>query len=82
MFTYNGENSMTVVIEQIRDQNRYVGSILSDMKPMKTPMAEQQLEHAATTWELCHGQFTKKKKTKQHCNQADFTSVRISIRAI
>ena len=61
---------MTVFFEHIRDQDHYVRSILSDMKPMKTQTAEQQLEHAAaTTCELCHGQFTEKnKKTKHHCH--------------
>ena len=34
---------------------------------MKTLMAEQQLKHAAaTTSELCHGKFTKKKKKIKH----------------
>ena len=74
---------MTVVIEHIRHQNRYVRSILSDMKPMKTPMAEQQLQHAATTCELCHGQFTKKTRRRHIIAiSADFTLVRIAIRAI
>ena len=59
---------MTDFFENIRDQVHYVRSILSDVKTMKTLMAEQQLQHAvATTCELCHGQFTKKnKKTKHH----------------
>ena len=70
IFTYSGENPMTVFFEHIKDQDRYVRSILSDVKPMKTLTAEQQLQHAATTTcELCHGQFTKKnKKTKYHCH--------------
>ena len=61
---------MTVFFQHIKDQDRYIRSILSDMKPMKTPTAEQQLPHAAaTTCEHCHGQFTKKnKKTKHHCH--------------
>ena len=61
---------MIVFFEHIKDQDRYVGSILSDVKPMKTLIEEQQLQHAAaTTCELCHGQFTKKnKKTKHHCH--------------
>ena len=43
---------------------------LSDMKPIKTRTAEQQLQHAAArTCKLCYGQFTKKKKkTKHHCH--------------
>ena len=70
IFTYSGENSMTVFFGHIKDQDRYVRSILSDVKPMKTLTAEQQLQNAADiTCELCHGQFTKKnKKTKHHCN--------------
>ena len=69
-FTYSGEDSMTVFFEHIRDQDHYVRSMLSDMKPMKTLTAEQQLKYAAaTTCELCHDQFTKKnKKTKQYCH--------------
>ena len=61
---------MTVFFEHIKDQDRYVRSILSDVKPTKTLTAEQQLQHAAaTTCELCRDQFTKKnKKTKHHCN--------------
>ena len=60
---------MTVFFEHIRDQDHYVRSNLSDVKPIKTLTAEQQLKHAATTCELCHGQFTKKnKKTKNHCH--------------
>ena len=47
IFTYSGEDSMTVFFEHIRDQDQYVRSILSDVKPMKTLMAEQQLKHAA-----------------------------------
>ena len=54
---------MTVFFEHIRDQDHKVRSILSDVKSMKTLTAEKQLKHsAATTCELCHGQFTKKKK--------------------
>ena len=69
IFTYSGENSMTVFFEHIKDQHRYVGSILSDVKPMKTLTAEQQLQDAAaTTCKLCYGQFSKKKKTKHHCH--------------
>ena len=61
---------MTVFFEHIKDQDRYVRRILSDVKPMKTLTAAQQLQHAAvTTCELCHGQFTKKNnKTKHHCH--------------
>ena len=68
IFTYSGENLMTVFFEHIKDQDRYVRSILSDVKPMKSLTAEHQLKHAAaTTCELCQGQFTKKnKKTKHH----------------
>ena len=70
IFTYSGENSMTVFFEHIKNQDRYVRSIISDMKPMKTLTEAQQLQHAAaTTCELCHGQFTKKNmKTKHHCH--------------
>ena len=69
IFTYSGEDSMTVFFEHLRDQDHYVRSILSDVKPMKTLTAEQQLKDAAaTTCELCHGSFTNKnKKTKHHC---------------
>ena len=49
IFTYSGEDSMTVFFEHIRDQDHYVRSILSDVKPMKTLTAEQQLQHAAAT---------------------------------
>ena len=61
---------MTVFFEHIKDQDRYVRSILSDVKPMKTLTAEQQLQHAAaTTCELSHSQCTKKnKKSKHHCH--------------
>ena len=61
---------MTVFFEHIKDQDRYVRIILSDVKPMKTLTAAQKLQHAAaTTCELSHGQFTKKKKkTKHHCH--------------
>ena len=61
---------MTVFFEHLRDQDHYVRSILSDVKPMKTLTAEQQLKHTAdSTCELCHGSFTKKnKKTKHHCH--------------
>ena len=56
IFTYSREDSMTVLFEHIRDQDHYVRSILSNVKPMKTLMAEQQLKHAAAnTCELCHG---------------------------
>ena len=70
IFTYSGEDSMTVFFEHIKDQDHDVRSLLSDVKPMNTLTAEQQLKHtAATTCELCHGQFTKKnKKTKHHCH--------------
>ena len=59
---------MTVFFEHIRDQDHYVPRMLSDVKPMKTLTAEQQLQHAAaTTCELCYGSFTmKNKKTKHH----------------
>ena len=75
IFTYSGEDSMTVFFEHLRDQNHYVRSILSDVKPMKTLTAEQQLIHAvATTCELCHGSFTKKnEKTNITVVLADFT---------
>ena len=61
---------MTVFFEHIRNQDHYVRSILSDVKPMKTLTAEQQLQHAAsTTREQCHGSFTiKNEKTKHHCH--------------
>ena len=61
---------MTVFFEQIRDQDQYVRSILSDVKPMKTLTSKQQLQHAAATiCELRHCQFTKKNKmTKHHCH--------------
>ena len=63
ILTYSGEDSMTVFFEHIRDQDHYARSILSDVKPMKTLTAEQQLQHAAaTTCELCHGSLTMKKK--------------------
>ena len=64
---------MTVFFEHLQDQDHYVRSILSDVKPMNTLTAEQQLKHAAaTTCELCHGQFTKKnKKTKHHCHLSE-----------
>ena len=70
IFTYSGENSITVFFEHIKDHNRYVRSILSDVKPMKTLTAEQQLQQApATTYELCHPKFTNKnKKAKHHCH--------------
>ena len=75
---------MTVFFEHIKDQDRYVRSILSDMKPMKTVTAKQQLPHAAaTTCELGHGQFTKKNKIRNiNVILADFTSVLIAIHAI
>ena len=84
IFMYSGEDSMTVFFEHIKDQDHYVRNILSDVKPMKTLKAEQQLQHAAaTTSELCHGQFTKKKKRPNiTAISADFTSVRIAIRSI
>ena len=47
IFKYSGKNSMTVFFEHIKDQDRYVRSILSDVKPMKTLTAQQQLQHAA-----------------------------------
>ena len=73
---------MTVFFEHIRNQDRYVRSIVSDVKPMKTLTVEQQLQYAAaTTCKLCHGQFTKKNK-KITAISVDFTSVRITIRAI
>ena len=70
ILTNSGKNSMTVFFEHIKDQDRYVRSILPDVKSMKNLTAEQQLQHdAATTYELCHGKFTKKnKKTKHHCH--------------
>ena len=73
IFTYSGEESMTVFFEHIRDQDHYVRSILSNVKPMKTLTAEQQLPHAAaTTCELCHGQFTKKnEEIKHHCHLSE-----------
>ena len=74
IFTYSGEDSMTVFFEYFREQDRYVRSISSDVKPMKTLTAEQQLQHAAaTTCELCHGSFTmKNKKMKQHCQLSGY----------
>ena len=36
IFTYGGEDSMTAFFEHIRDQDYYVRTILSDVKPMKT----------------------------------------------
>ena len=70
IFAYSEEDSMTVFFEHLRDQDHYVRSILSDVKPMTTLTAEQQLKHAAaTTCELCHGSFTmKNKKMKHHCH--------------
>ena len=44
IFTYSGEDLMTVFFEHIKDQDHYVRSILSDEKPMKTLTAEQQLQ--------------------------------------
>ena len=44
IFTYSCGNSMTVFFERIKDQDCYVRSILSDVKPMKTLTAEQQLQ--------------------------------------
>ena len=84
IFMYSGENSMTVFFEHIKDQDRYVRSIPSDVKPMKTLTAEQQLQHAAdTSCEQCRCQFTKKIKRRNiTVILADFTSVRIAIRAI
>ena len=41
IFTYSREDSMAVLFEHIRDQDHYVRSILSDVKPMKTLTAEQ-----------------------------------------
>ena len=74
IFTYSEKDSMTVFFEHIKYQDHYVRSILSDVKPMKTLTAEQQLKHAAaTTCELWHGQFTKKnKKTKHHCHLSGY----------
>ena len=68
--TYSGEDWLTVFFEHIKDQDRYVRSILSDVKSLKTVMAKQQLQHAAaTTCELCHGKFTKKnRQAKHHCH--------------
>ena len=68
IFTYSGEASMTVFFENIRDQDHYVRSILSDVKPMKTATAEQHLQIAAAPLcELCHESFAmKNKKTKHH----------------
>ena len=84
IFTYSGENSMTVVLENIRDQDRYVRSILSDMKPMKTLTEEQQLQHAtATTCEPCHANSLRKIKIRNITTiLSDFTLVLIAIRAI
>ena len=63
IFTHSGEDLTAVFFEHIRDQDHNVRSILSDVKPMKTLTAEQQLQHAkATNCELCHGQFSKKNK--------------------
>ena len=61
---------MTVFFEHLRDQDHYARIIFSDVKPIKTLTAEQQLKHAAAaTCELCHGSFTKKnKKAKHHCH--------------
>ena len=36
IFNYRGENSMIVFFEHIKDQDRHVRSILSDLKPIKT----------------------------------------------
>ena len=52
---------MTGFFEHLRDQDHYIRSILSDVKPMKTLTAKQQLKHAAAIiCELCHGSFTQK----------------------
>ena len=69
---------MTVFFEHITDQNRYVRSILSDVKPMKTLTAEQQLQDAAaTTSDLFRGKFTN--KNKKTVISANFTLVLIAI---
>ena len=60
---------MTVFFEYVKDQDRYVHSILSDAKLMNPLTVKQQIAHVrATTCAQCNEQFTKKnKKTKQHC---------------
>ena len=70
IFTYSGEDCMTVFFEYIKDQDRNVHSILSDAKPTNPLTAEQQIAHArATTCAQCKEQFTKKnKKTKHYCH--------------
>ena len=71
---------MTVFFENIKDQDLNVESTLSDVKPMKTLTAKQQLQHAAaTTCEICHGKFANKKKLNITVISADFTSVLIAI---
>ena len=81
IFTYSGEDSMAVFFEHLRNQDHYVRSVLSDVKPMNTLSAEQQLKHAAATiCELFHGSLTNRRSITVIL--ADFTSVDIATRAI
>ena len=84
IFTYSGEDSVTVFFEHIRDQDHYVRSILSEVKPMSTLTAGQQLQHAAATnCELCHGSFTMKTKRRNiTAILTDITSVHTAMHAI
>ena len=84
IFTYSGENSMILFFEHIKGQDRDVRSILSDVKPMKTLTAEQQLQLAAArTCELCRASSLRKIKRRNiTAISVDFTSVLIAIHAI
>ena len=56
---------MTVFFEYVKDQDRYVYSILSDAKPMNPLTAEQQIaDTRKTICAQCCEQFTRKNKVK------------------
>ena len=83
IFTYSGEDSITVFFEHIRDQDHYVRSILSDVKPMKTLTAENQLKHdAAIANCVTVNSLRTTKRRNITAISADFTSVRIAIPTI
>ena len=79
IFTYSGEDSMTVFFEHIRDQDHYVRSILSDVKPMKTLTADNSCNTLRLQPANCATDHSLRKTKRRNITDisADFTSVRI-----
>ena len=48
LFTYSGDNVMTVFYEHLKDQESYIKEILSEKLPMKQLSPEELIRHVAS----------------------------------